>query len=102
MKPVQQAQDTAKQPRAQALTARCQVALLLPELPGGTTFGLVMLLACFVMFLRPGSPGGATETLATDTDIVLVVDTTATLAVKKARRIAAVLLNRLDLVEAHL
>lgn len=40
---------------------------------------LVMLLACFVMFLRPGIPGGATQTLATDTDIVLVVDTTASI-----------------------
>ncbi len=40
---------------------------------------LVMLLACFVMFLRPGIAGGATETLATDTDIVLVVDTTASI-----------------------
>lgn len=40
---------------------------------------LVMLLACFFMFLRPGIPGGATETLATDTDIVLVVDTTASI-----------------------
>ncbi|HZU94196.1 MAG TPA: VWA domain-containing protein [Microbacterium sp.] len=40
---------------------------------------LVMLLACFVMLLRPGIPGGATQTLATDTDIVLVVDTTASI-----------------------
>ncbi|OAN42597.1 hypothetical protein A4X16_09650 [Microbacterium sp. H83] len=40
---------------------------------------LVMLVACFTMFLRPGIPGGATETLATDTDIVLVVDTTASI-----------------------
>jgi len=40
---------------------------------------LVMLLACFAMFLRPGIPGGATQTLATDTDIVLVVDTTASI-----------------------
>lgn len=40
---------------------------------------LVMLLACFFMFLRPGFPGGATQTLATDTDIVLVVDTTASI-----------------------
>ncbi|MFY9712775.1 MAG: vWA domain-containing protein [Microbacterium sp.] len=40
---------------------------------------LVLLLACFVMFLRPGIPGGATQTLATDTDIVLVVDTTASI-----------------------
>ena len=40
---------------------------------------LVMLLACFVMLLRPAIPGGATQTLATDTDIVLVVDTTASI-----------------------
>lgn len=41
---------------------------------------LLMLLACFVMLLRPGVPGGATQTLATDTDIVLAVDTTASIA----------------------
>ncbi|CAH0210289.1 VWA domain-containing protein [Microbacterium sp. Bi121] len=40
---------------------------------------LVMLLACFAMLLRPGIPGGATETLATDTDIVIVLDTTASI-----------------------
>lgn len=40
---------------------------------------LVMVLACFVMLLRPGLPGGSTQTLATDTDIVLVVDTTASI-----------------------
>ncbi|MFS0894862.1 vWA domain-containing protein [Microbacterium sp. 179-I 3D3 NHS] len=40
---------------------------------------LVMILACVVMLLRPGIPGGATRTLATDTDIVLVVDTTASI-----------------------
>ncbi len=40
---------------------------------------LVMLLACFVMLLRPGIPGGTTQTLATDTDVVLVVDTTASI-----------------------
>lgn len=40
---------------------------------------LVMVLACFVLLLRPGLPGGATQTLATDTDIVLVVDTTASI-----------------------
>lgn len=40
---------------------------------------LVMLLSCFVMLLRPGIPGGFTQTLATDTDIVLVVDTTASI-----------------------
>lgn len=41
---------------------------------------LLMLLACFVMLLRPGIPGGATHTLATDTDIVIAVDTTASIA----------------------
>ncbi|MFT4158117.1 MAG: VWA domain-containing protein [Microbacterium sp.] len=40
---------------------------------------LAMVLTCFVMLLRPGIPGGATQTLATDTDIVLVVDTTASI-----------------------
>jgi Ca-activated chloride channel family protein len=40
---------------------------------------LVMVLACLVMLLRPGIPGGATQTLATDTDILLVVDTTSSI-----------------------
>ncbi|MBN6191361.1 VWA domain-containing protein [Microbacterium sp. K35] len=40
---------------------------------------LLMVLACFAMLLRPGIPGGATQTLATDTDVVLVVDTTASI-----------------------
>lgn len=40
---------------------------------------LVLVLACVAMLLRPGIPGGATQTLATDTDIVLVVDTTASI-----------------------
>lgn len=40
---------------------------------------LALVLACFVMLLRPGIPGGATQTLATDTDIVIVVDTTASI-----------------------
>lgn len=40
---------------------------------------LLLILACFVMLLRPGIPGGASQTLATDTDVVLVVDTTASI-----------------------
>lgn len=40
---------------------------------------ILMLLACFAMLLRPGIPGGATQTLATDTDVVIVVDTTASI-----------------------
>lgn len=40
---------------------------------------LVLVLACFAMLLRPGIPGGAAQTLATDTDVVLVVDTTASI-----------------------
>jgi len=43
------------------------------------TLRLVMLLACFAMLLRPGIPGGTTQTLATDTDIVIVLDTTASI-----------------------
>lgn len=41
---------------------------------------LLLLVACFVMLLRPGIPGGATQTLSTDTDIVIAVDTTASIA----------------------
>lgn len=40
---------------------------------------LILVLACFAMLLRPGIPGGTTQSLATDTDIVLVVDTTASI-----------------------
>lgn len=40
---------------------------------------LLLVLACVALLLRPGIPGGATQTLATDTDIVLVVDTTASI-----------------------
>lgn len=40
---------------------------------------LVLVLACCTLLLRPGVPGGSTQTLATDTDIVLVVDTTASI-----------------------
>lgn len=40
---------------------------------------VAILLACFAMLLRPGIPGGATQTLATDTDIVIVLDTTASI-----------------------
>ncbi len=40
---------------------------------------ILLILACFVLVLRPGIPGGTTQTLATDTDIVLVVDSTASI-----------------------
>ncbi|HWS51994.1 MAG TPA: VWA domain-containing protein, partial [Microbacterium sp.] len=40
---------------------------------------LLLVLACCALVLRPGIPGGSTQTLATDTDIVLVVDTTASI-----------------------
>jgi Ca-activated chloride channel family protein len=46
---------------------------------GWWSLRLVMLLACFAMLLRPGIPGGSTQTLATDTDIVIVLDTTASI-----------------------
>ena len=38
-----------------------------------------IVLTCVVLMLRPGIPGGTTTTLATETDIVLVVDTTASI-----------------------
>ncbi|WP_460802757.1 VWA domain-containing protein [Microbacterium sp. GXF6406] len=41
---------------------------------------IVMLLAVFGMLLRPGIPGGTSQTLATDTDIIIVLDTTASIA----------------------
>ncbi|MGW9627256.1 vWA domain-containing protein [Microbacterium sp. NPDC055521] len=40
---------------------------------------LGMIVVVFVMLLRPGIPGGTSQTLATDTDVVLVVDTTASI-----------------------
>ncbi|WP_417555775.1 vWA domain-containing protein [Microbacterium sp.] len=40
---------------------------------------LGMLIVVFVMLLRPGIPGGTSQTLATDTDVVIVVDTTASI-----------------------
>lgn len=40
---------------------------------------LVLVLACGLLLLRPGIPGGSAQTLATDVDILLVVDTTASI-----------------------
>lgn len=40
---------------------------------------ILMLLVVFAMLLRPGIPGGTSQTLATDTDVVIVVDTTASI-----------------------
>ncbi|UJP09466.1 VWA domain-containing protein [Microbacterium sp. KUDC0406] len=40
---------------------------------------MLMLLAAFAMMLRPGIPGGSSQTLATDTDVVIAVDTTASI-----------------------
>ena len=40
---------------------------------------LGMIVVVFVILLRPGIPGGTSQTLATDTDVVIVVDTTASI-----------------------
>lgn len=40
---------------------------------------IVLVLACALMVLRPGVPGGKVETLVSDADVVLVVDTTASI-----------------------
>lgn len=40
---------------------------------------LITVLACAAMLLRPAIPGGTAQTLTSDTDIVLVVDTTASI-----------------------
>lgn len=39
----------------------------------------LLVLLCLAALLRPGIPGGQTTTLATDTDVFLVVDTTASI-----------------------
>lgn len=46
---------------------------------GGWILRLAMVLVIFAMLLRPGIPGGTSQTLTTDTDIVLMVDTTASI-----------------------
>lgn len=50
---------------------------------GGSVWPLLlrlsMLIVVFAMLLRPGIPGGTSQTLATDTDVVIVVDTTASI-----------------------
>ncbi len=40
---------------------------------------VVLVLACGVLLLRPGVPGGTVETLTSDVDVVLLVDTTASI-----------------------
>lgn len=50
-----------------------------PRQRGLWAMRIVLLLACFALLLRPGIPGGTTQTLATDTDIVLMVDTTSSI-----------------------
>ena len=40
---------------------------------------LGIIVVVFAMLLRPGIPGGTSQTLATDTDVVIVVDTTASI-----------------------
>jgi Ca-activated chloride channel family protein len=40
---------------------------------------LGMIIVVFAMLLRPGIPGGTSQTLATDTDVMIVVDTTASI-----------------------
>lgn len=40
---------------------------------------VLIAVACVAVLLRPGVPGGELQTLATDTDVVLVVDTTASI-----------------------
>lgn len=50
-----------------------------PARRGSWGVRIAVLAVCFLLALRPGIPGGESETLATDTDIVLVVDTTASI-----------------------
>lgn len=40
---------------------------------------IALVLACGLLLVRPGVPGGAVETLASDVDVVIMVDTTASI-----------------------
>jgi len=59
-------------------------AIVRPKARGGVGPGiwavrLGMILVVFAMLLRPGIPGGTSQSLATETDIIIVVDTTASI-----------------------
>ncbi|MCD1269977.1 VWA domain-containing protein [Microbacterium sp. MEC084] len=61
------------------VTVRCVVTA-----PDGRTrtawiVRTVTVLACLVLALRPGIPGGQSQTLTTDTDVVILVDSTASI-----------------------
>ena len=64
-----------------------------------------LVLACGLLLLRPGVPGGAVETLASDVDIVLMVDTTASMVAEDwdgdEERMAGVREDVRALVEAY-
>ena len=59
-------------------------AIVRPKARGGVGPGiwavrLGMIIVVFAMLLRPGIPGGTSQSLATETDIIIVVDTTASI-----------------------
>lgn len=66
---------------------------------------VVLVLACAALLLRPGLPGGSTQTLATDTDVVLAVDTTASIVAEDWRdgepRLAGVREDVAEIVAAY-
>lgn len=65
-----------------ALAAAALVVVRLIRSPGSRPIWLLRLalvLACGLLLLRPGIPGGEARTLATEVDVVFVVDTTASI-----------------------
>jgi Ca-activated chloride channel family protein len=50
-----------------------------PGARGRWALRIAIVVTCVLLLLRPGIPGGTSTTLATETDIVLVVDTTASI-----------------------
>jgi len=64
-----------------------------------------IVLLCGILLLRPGLPGGQTQTLATDTDVIVMVDTTASMVAEDwdgdEERMAGVREDVRALVEAY-
>ncbi|MDQ4215788.1 VWA domain-containing protein [Microbacterium capsulatum] len=75
---------------------------------GGVTIWalrILLVLACGVLLLRPGIPGGQVRTLASATDVVIAVDTTASMVAEdwngKEQRLAGIRADVRALVAAY-
>lgn len=61
------------------LVVRALITTKAPRQKGLWATRALLVVLCFVMLLRPGLTGSATQTVTTNTDIYLVVDTTASI-----------------------